>query len=110
LLSRSPEGILLLELHGEGIRNGGENDHPSRMKIDGYPEDFADAHSGALRHIEWFWDARWRLPWKMPKRVCVPAAMLPYGPFSDTTTIALIARKAKRECGMRVSVATAWLP
>ena len=53
LLSRSPAGILLFELHGEGIGNGSENDDPSGMKINGYPKDFANAHSVALRHIEW---------------------------------------------------------
>jgi hypothetical protein len=29
------------------------------MKKDGYPEDFADAHSWALRHIEWVLVAIW---------------------------------------------------
>jgi len=53
LLSGGPAGILLFELHGEGIGDGGKNDDPCGMQKDGYPEDFADAHSWALRHIEW---------------------------------------------------------
>ena len=64
LLRGAPARMLLLELYGERVGDGGKNDDPSGMKIDGYPEDFADAHSGALRHIEWFWDAGWRAPEK----------------------------------------------
>src|SRR5271163_15651 len=66
LLGGVPDWILLLELHGERIRDRRENDDPRGMEKDGYSEDLADAHSGALRHIEWSLEAnrlvgrRWR--------------------------------------------------
>jgi hypothetical protein len=53
LLGGGPDWILLLELHGERIGDSRENDDPRGMEKDGYPEDFADPHSWALRHIEW---------------------------------------------------------
>lgn len=52
LLDRRPARILLRELHGERVGDSGKNDDPSRVEINGYSEDFADAHSGAWRHLE----------------------------------------------------------
>lgn len=52
LLGRGPARILLRELHGERIGDSCKNDDPCRMEKDGYPEDLADAHSGAWRHVE----------------------------------------------------------
>ena len=52
LLGRGPARILLRELHGERVGDSGKNDDPCGMEKDGYPEDLADAHSGAWRHVE----------------------------------------------------------
>ena len=54
LLGRGPARILLRELHGERVGDSGKNDDPCGMEIDGYSEDFAQPHSGALRHIKVF--------------------------------------------------------
>ena len=44
--------MLLQELFLQNVGDARKNDDPRGMKVDGYPEDFADAHSGALGHIE----------------------------------------------------------
>ena len=51
MLRRVPMRMLLGKLHGEGVGDGCKNDDPGGVQIDGYPKDFADAHSGLSRHV-----------------------------------------------------------
>lgn len=62
LLDGRPRGVVVGKLLLENIGDAGKNDDPGGMEIDGYSEDFAEPHSGALRHIEVFRERRTGLP------------------------------------------------
>jgi hypothetical protein len=49
---------LLRELLFEKVGVRGKNDDPRGMQIDRYTKDFADPHSWAWRHVDWYWEAR----------------------------------------------------
>jgi hypothetical protein len=43
MLGVRPTRVLLLELRGDDVGNGGKNENPGGVQIDGNPENFADA-------------------------------------------------------------------
>src|SRR5208282_2968475 len=57
LLSGEPAG-LMRELLFEKVGVGGKNDDPRGMKIDRYPKDSADPHSGAWGHVDGWLEAK----------------------------------------------------
>src|SRR5690348_12069876 len=95
LLCGIPGRVLLGELHRKRVRDGGKDDDPRRMKIDGYSKNPADAHSGACRHVEWVCEQMplslgnsERGPRSFSFQACTRACYLSPGSFAVTTTIA----------------------